>query len=123
MNDTIFQTIYDKLQDVLPTSWNELIFYAGYTTGSYSMKYYIKDDKSVFDCFSQPGLDRARLVRTFISIDKDLSAIRKNLVGKDKWTVLTMVVDSQGNMKTAFDYADISENATDYARDWEKKYL
>lgn len=36
---------------------------------------------------------------------------------------MTMIVSAGGSMKSEFDYADISENAIQYERDWERKYL
>ncbi|MBR4329994.1 MAG: DUF600 family protein, partial [Candidatus Riflebacteria bacterium] len=53
MNQAIYQTIFDKLQNYLPEKWNKLVFFAGYTDGSYSMKYYIeKGDNKYIDCFN-----------------------------------------------------------------------
>lgn len=124
MNEKIFQSIFDKLQDVLPASWNKVIFYAGYTSGSYNMKYYTDcGDGQYIDCFSQPKVSMPCLIKLFSSIDKELSAERKMLEEKKKWTVFTMIVDSQGNMKTYFDYADIEKNTIEYEREWKKKYL
>lgn len=123
MNENIFQNVWDKLQDALPEEWKKVIFYAGYMTGSYSMKFYTYfDDGSYKDCFSLPGVEQMQLIRLFMDIDKILSKERKEL-GKGKWTVLTMAVDDKGNMETDFDYTDISENAIEYEREWKKKYL
>lgn len=36
---------------------------------------------------------------------------------------MTMIVDSQGRMKTEFDYEDISGRTIEYVREWEKRYL
>lgn len=123
MNNEIFQNVFDELQDVLPDEWNSVIFFAGYTDDSYSMKYYIKDKNGVYDCFNQFGADRAQLINMFVNIDKLLSFERENLEEAQRWTVFTMIVDNQGNMKTYYDYTDISENFIDYEKEWEKKYL
>jgi hypothetical protein len=58
-----------------------------------------------------------------MDINKVLSAERKTLDDKNKWTVMTMIVDADGNMKTEFDYTDISENAIAYERNWKEKYI
>ena len=58
-----------------------------------------------------------------MNIDKIVSPQRKDLDEKNRWTVMTMIVDSEGNMKSEFDYTDISEIAIQYEREWEKKYL
>ena len=41
----------------------------------------------------------------------------------NKWSVMTMFVSSDGNMKTEFDYSDISENAIAYEQKWKEKYI
>ncbi len=124
MNEAIFQNTFDKLQDFLPKSWETVVFYAGYTTGSYSMKFYADcGDGKYIDCFSQEGINKAQLIKLFMSIDKELSAERKKLTDENKWTVFTMVIDAQGHMRTDFDYANIDENTISYEREWKKKYL
>ena len=88
------------------------------------MKFYTSDKKGIFtDCFGQKGANKAQLIKTFMSIDKALSAVRKELADKDRWTVMTMIVGSDGKMKTEFDYADISENAIAYEQAWKEKYV
>lgn len=123
MNDINFQDIFDKLQEVLPPSWDEVVFYASYTSGSYSMKYYIKNGAETIDCFNQPSANKMQLLKIFMAIDKELTRVRKSLAPTQLWSVMTMIVDGNGNMKTHFDYVDISKNIVEYTRDWEQKYL
>jgi hypothetical protein len=124
MNSDIFQNTFDLLLDYLPTDWNKLIFYAAYANGSYSMKYFTKsEDSGWIDCFSQKDITRSDLIKLFIKINNSLSKERNDLSDKDRWTVLTMIVDSNGNMTSEFDYTDISDCEIEYERDWEKKYL
>ena len=124
MDNKVFQDIFDILQPVLPKEWKKLFLFIGYTEGSYTMKYYTCNDSGVYiDCFSQKEINRAQLIRIFMNIDKIVSTQRKDLDEKNRWTVMTMIVDSEGNMKSEFDYTDISEIAIQYEREWEKKYL
>ena len=123
MSEINFQNIFDKLQEVLPLSWDEVVFYAAYTAGSYSMKYYIKTGTEIIDCYNQANVNRMQLIKAFMDIDKELASARKGLAPTEVWSIMTMIVDSKGNMKTHFDYADISENVIEYTRAWEQKYL
>lgn len=124
MNNEMFQNIFNKLQEFLPEKWSKVVLYIGYTAGSYTMKYYTADSKGVYtDCFSQKGVNKADLIKLFMELDKICKKERMDLVDKNRWTVLSMVVDSDGNMKTDFDYADISENAITYEQGWKEKYL
>lgn len=124
MNSEILQKVFDMVQPLLPEGWNKMILYIGYTTGSYSMKFYTCNHKGEYtDCFSQLGVNKAKLIQVFMSIDKILSTERKGLDNKNKWSVMTMMVGSDGSMKTEFDYADISENAIAYEQSWKEKYI
>lgn len=124
MDEKLFQGVFDKIQDYLPAEWNKVVFFAGYTNGSYSMKFYSKDmGESFIDCFSLPGITKAKLIKTFMDIDKILSKERVGLESEAKWTVFTMIVDAEGNMKTYFDYMNHSEDMISYEKEWKKKYL
>ena len=124
MDNKVFQDIFDILQPVLPKEWKKFLLFIGYTEGSYTMKYYTCNDSGVYiDCFSQKEVSRAQLIRIFMNIDKIVSPQRKELDEKSRWTVMTMIVSADGSMRSEFDYDDISENAIQYDRDWERKYL
>lgn len=124
MSEKVFQEIFDKLQEVIPADWKRIVFYAGYTSGSYSMKFYIDCGDGIYvDCFSQKDINRAKLIKLFMDIDKILVPIRNSLSDDSKWSVFTMLVDEKGNMKTEFDYTDISENLIAYEQEWKKKYI
>lgn len=124
MNNEVFQNIFDLIQPLLPNKWSKMILFAGYTAGSYTMKYYTADEKGEYtDCFSQSGVNKTQLIKLFMSLDKVLCGERKKLDDKNRWTVLTMTVSNDGTMKTEFDYSDISENAIAYEQAWKEKYI
>ncbi len=123
MDNKIFQEVFNILQSVLPQKWEKVCFFAGYTKGSYTMKYYTYNNGTYVDCFSQKEISRTQLIKGFMSIDKVLSTERKELDEEHRWSVMTMIVSADGSMKSEFDYDDISENAIQYERDWERKYL
>ena len=123
MSEINFQGVFDKLQEVLPASWDKIIFYVFYTPGSYSMKYYIKDGAETIDCFNQPGVNRMQLIKVFMAIDGELAPVRKSLTPAETWNAMTIIVDGSGNMETHFDYTDVSENTIEYTRAWEERYL
>ena len=124
MEENVFQTVFDKLAGFLPEGWKTMVFFAGYTAGSYTMKFYSENgDKKYIDCFSMPGTSKASLIKLFMEVDKTLSAQRKE-IGVDKvWTVFTMRVDSDGNMKTDYDYEDHSEDMVSFEEIWEAENL
>lgn len=124
MQEVMFQSVFNHLQEVLPVSWKKLIFYAGYTIGSYSMKYYIDDgDGHYIDCFQIMGMDKRRLFMVFTEIDQVLTRERNKQEATHRWNVFTMIVDSSGAMHVDFDYTNIDKNTFAYERQWQEKYL
>ena len=87
------------------------------------MKFYAKLNDEYIDCFSFKGVSKATLIKLFMKIDKILKSERDKIKKKDKWTVFTMSVDSNGAMKTFFDYNDHSEDMIAFEKEWQKKYL
>lgn len=122
MDENLFQNIFDRLSDLLPKDWKTVVFYAGYTQGSYSMKFYVDSGNGQYqDCYNIPEITDLQLIQVFMAIDDEIVSVRNKL--EEKWTVLTLIVDSEGDFKTYFDYTDISETAIEYQIEWEKQYL
>ena len=124
MNELDYQAIFDVLQDVLPPVWEKVVFYAEYTEGSYSMKYFVNINGGSFvDCYQLKEFSKAQIIKVFMNIDKMISPIRSQMEKGKRWNVLTLIVDASGKFRTEFDYADISENTISYHEEWKDKYL
>ena len=119
-----FEYIFGILQSIIPNEWNSIVFYAQYSKGSYSMKYYVNFGNSEYiDCFKLNGITRSEIIKSFIRIDVELSKCRNCLDEDKKWSVLTFQVDNTGKFKTDFEYSDISENTIQYFEEWRKRFL
>ena len=124
MNNTVFQDIFDRILEVLPDGWRRLVVYIDYMGESSGINFYTNNgDGKYIDCFSQKGISREQLINLFIDIGKILAPERRALDDKNKWSVMTMVIDSDGNMEAEFDYTDISGSIIEYEREWKNKYL
>lgn len=124
MDDKLFQAIYDELKNVLPSEWNRIAFFAEYTQGSYTMKYFVDDGKTGYiDCFKLNNVNKSTLIRLFMAIDKIISSERNKLGESQKWNVLSLFIGSDGKINAKFDYTDISENAVSYEQEWKEKWL
>lgn len=123
MNEMIYQKIFDEIQDDIPDTWNKIIFLATYTDGSYSMKYYFTDGVKFTDCFSIPGLKMEELLKKFLKIDKILSEDRLKYAMDKRWSVMTMVINSDGKVNVDYEYDDLSETMISYEENWKKRYL
>jgi len=124
MSETIYQDIFDLISDYLPAEWNKVVFYALYTSGSYTMKYYYRVGIGDYiDCFSSEIAEDREIINTFSKINNIISKERENLSINDRWNVFTMIVDATGKLSSKYDYNDYSENTIAFEQMWESKYL
>lgn len=123
MDEKYLQEIFSVLEGVLPLKWNNVAFYASYSTGSYSMKYFVDCGQGYIDCFSLAEVKRTQVIRAFLSIDKIISAKRNSLDEKNRWNLIGIFVDSAGKINVEFDYSNINENYIEYEQDWKAKHL
>lgn len=124
MSEIEYQKVFEEIQKDLPNEWSRMVLFVAYTPGSYSMKYYYSvDGKTYTDCFSNPGVKIPYLITEFSKIDKIISENRKTLPIEKKWTVMTMLVESEGDFNVQYDYSDVSENMIEYEKKWKSKYL
>lgn len=118
-----YKKIFDELQDIIPANWDEIIFYAEYTSDSYSYKYFVKLKGKYIDCFNIRGVTEDLLIQKFIKFNDIIRPSRVALPDKDKWSVMTMTIRNDGTFNVDFDYTDISENSIEYFQKWKAKYL
>lgn len=120
MNDKIYQMIFDEVSDFLPSEWTKVVIYLEHGEEAYSYSFYVKMKGKYMKCFDL-DISENKLLAAFSRIEKKVSKERSKL---DKcWSNMTMVVDDEGNMKTAFDYTDLSRGNYQYKKAWKKKYL
>lgn len=120
MNEKIYQMIFDEVSAFLPSEWSDVVIYLEHGEEAYSYSFYVKVDGKYIKCFDL-GVSENKMLTAFARIEKKVSKERSKL---DKcWSNMTMIVDNEGNMKTAFDYTDLSRGNYQYKKDWKKKYL
>lgn len=123
MDNIFFQKIFNEIEPVLPNGWKKLILYVGYALGRYSIKYYTANaDGKYVDCFKQ-DVSKSQLIKIFMNINKLVEPMRETADSNERWNVMTMIVTSDGQMRSEFDYTDISENMISYEQEWKNKYL
>lgn len=124
MNDIPYQNIFDALQEVLPRQWHKVVFCVEYGESSYSMKYFVDlGDGEYIECFKLDGIPKHNIIRSFALIDSLIMPARRDLTKKDTWSVMTLSVDENGNLKADYEYDDISEEPIEYHNIWKKKHL
>ena len=122
MNNSIFQNIFDECVQYLDSKWEELVVYLEYGEASYTFSFYERINGRYVKCFDIPSINEKELMNSFRKIDRMVSAERNKEKG-EIWTNMTMVVTSDGHMKTNFDYTDLSEGTYQYMKQWKAKYL
>ena len=130
LQQKMYQDIFSKIQEFLPQCWKKVDFHIFHTTKSFGIKYYVMTEKNEWvDCFKL--LDKKLISRLFLSIDDDIANIWNQLPKKHKWYVLNMIVDNQGHIDVAYDYADEVKDDEDKLftylyneeKEWDKKFM
>ena len=117
-----FQKIYDILSDVLPEEWKKVVFRAEYTTGSYTMKYYVQTLSGEYiDCYNLPNISDDSIVDAYIRIDEVVYEARQQEDNTKLWNLMTIVIDNEGRFKTDFQYDVVIDD--EHMKSWTNKYL
>ena len=122
ISGAVFQGVFDEVSKYLLPEWEKLVVYLEYGAASYSFSFYVKTQDKFVKCYDLPGVSEDELLDSFSRIDEMVSMERKAETG-NLWSNMTMVVDSDGRMKTDFDYTDLSQEAYRYMLEWKDKYL
>ena len=119
-----YTQIYELLQNTISVKWERILFYAVLSSGTYVMKYYVDSGNNQFvDCYSLENSDRSVIRKAFMSIYRILQSYRDNLPEEKRWSVITLIINSDGKFKADYDYADISDSFQAKINAWERKYL
>ena len=121
INSEVFQIIYDELSQYLSEGWERLVVYLEYGEASYSFSFFEKVNDEYIKCFDIPDISEEALDSSFGNIYETTKPERDKL--EDKWSNMTMVVESNGEMHTDFDYTDLSSGNYKYLKEWKKSYL
>lgn len=124
MNDNIYGLIANELLTVLPSEWQEVIFYGELSEGGFSFDYYVAIEGSSFtQCFKLEGLKRTDIMNTFRKIYSIILPSWKSLDKDKQWSNFTFILSEGGNFKAEFDYTNLQENAYTYHQKWRERYL
>lgn len=122
INEKIYQTIFDEISKLIPTTWEKLIIYLEYGEDAYSFAFYILKNGKHIKCYDILGISEEKIFDAFDNIDSAVSKER-NKDFNEQWSNMTMLIDKSGNMHTDFDYTDLSSGAYQYKKAWKQKYL
>lgn len=125
-----YKYIAEKLQPVLPVSWNKVCLYAEIQENSYEILFYcfVNGQAKPIQCYDLPeiyDIEEDKIDATFDEINSVLNNVWKNSEGKDKkcWSNFTFIFESTGKFNAYYDYTDLSEGSYEYKKVWKEKYL
>ncbi len=122
MKEISFQNIYNILQEVITIDWKKIVFYAEYSEGSYSMKFYVKNMSGKYiDCFSLEGVTDMEVIKIFKQVNKEIQPVRE-CETNNIWNLLTMIITDDGDFKAHYEYENVNY-MIDHKEKWMQKYL
>lgn len=117
-----YQKIYELIEPTLPEGWNRVLLYMEYSDDSFMMKYFVNFlDKGFVDCYDLPDVADDQLTDLFMEIDDILSPARDEL--KEKWTIATLDISSEGHFNCDFEYIDHEFDVIENFNKWKEKNL
>lgn len=117
----LFQMIFDEIANFLPDKWEKIVVYLEQGIDYYSYSFYVKINGKYIKCYDLENISDDDIFTAFENIDEALSQEWEKET--EPWSNMTMLVDNSGNMKTYFDYTDLSEGNLEYKKIWENRYL
>ena len=124
MNRNTVEYIFQIIHSFLPKSWQRVILRVDYTEGSYSMKFYVKNqDGNYIDCYHLPNASNSQFIKCFVKINKALADERKLLENDKLWNIMTLAIAPDGCFNVDYDYTDIGDSMISYQKKWEAAYL
>lgn len=116
-----FQDIFNELLNILPSGWENAIFMAEYTSGSYSMRCYSKESNNNYiNVMKMKGISKPQVIKTYKALNDIFQKERMELV-ESSWYAITLKFDKNGKFRSDFDYNSHEENVLEYLEQWEQK--
>lgn len=123
-SEDIYQNMAERLEEVLPDDWENVILYGEYGTASYSMDCYIDcGDGKFTQCFEMESVSEDKVLEAFSDINAMIRKERDAQDEKDRWSNFTMQINKDGEFKVDYDYTDLSESAYVHEAVWKYRYL
>ncbi len=129
--EAIYQKVANKLNEMIPESWDKVYLYAEPNDGVSSVSfYYSPQGKNQFEFSTEIVSKFAINKNDFYYYEYQLCELFEELQNEfrinnqEVWTNLTYIMDENGKYKVDYDYSDLSDT-DDYERQiiWEYKYM
>ena len=123
MIDISYQNIFDIVRPSLPENWTRIVFFFAFMLDTCEIMYFVQlNSMEYVDCFHL-NQDREELVSKLSRLYKEVQYGMKEITAEKIYSVITVVIDADGNMHADFDYTDITENFDSYYNSWMNQYI
>ncbi len=123
MIDISYQNIFDIVRPSLPENWTRIVFFFAFMPDTCEIMYFVQlNSMEYVDCFHLDQ-DREELVSKLSRLYKEVQYGMKEITAEKIYSVITVVIDADGNMHADFDYTDITENFDSYYKSWMNQYI
>ncbi len=123
-DDKFYQDILDAVLEKIPEDWNRIVFFAAYLKNAFHIDFYYKNEDVPYCSLSDMnGINENERFGFILSLNEMIQKKRKQLDDKNRWNVMTLIVNGDGEYKAEFGYEDISETILIYEKEWRNRYL
>lgn len=123
MIDVSYEKLYRAIYPTLPADWQRVVIRAAFGDGNSSIKYYVQQhDGEYCDCF-ELVTDQAAVLEIIANLHFSIAATRNSLAEKNRWSAITVSIESDGSFHSDFDYNEKDWTAVETVNEWERKYL
>ncbi len=118
----MYNSIAQKLYEILPDDWDDVVMYAHVEKNVYEMFFYVRVDGKYINCYSMDkvfGISRAKVIACFDDIYKILYPDYE----EKEWYTATIKLNDQGDFLMYYDYNDEGLEEIPYHKMWKEKYV
>ena len=120
MRESIYSDILDVISEIVPMTWNRLVFRAEDSDTMWSYVFYIRRNASYVQCYEVPELKEDDLDEAFERIRELITDARE---AQDSWNVMTICVTPNGDPAVTFDCLDENVDRYEYTNEWKRIFL
>lgn len=128
INQTMFQGVFDIIQDLIEEEWEQVNLYIENDRDSSAVRVIYKNTAGEYVDLLDKIDSRLYAFNVIMPILNVVRTAKSQLPEKQQWVIFYLTVDNTGDMNVSFDYADgISEGdrfeyCSDKQSEWSARY-
>lgn len=120
----LFQGIYEKIADYLPTEYEKLVFYAEHQSSAYKFEFFVFSNGTEWiKCYDLQDIELDDLLDSYEEINELITAVKEQDPVSNQWDILTITIDKSGRFSADYQYKDADFDEYQHNAIWRYKYL